>query len=231
MPYKVLVDDNFHYMDESERYELAEFESWEAAATASKRIVDEFLNSAFRPGMTAQELYKAYIGFGEDPFIVSDDAADDSRRFSAWSYAQRRCAQICQPDPCLTQYKNLARQHWKEFLPKRYAELKQAGELDPAVTRAAELTDQEMAAAVDAGIPLDQAWEGIKGHYLLLKPEPEEPDEDDNPNRAFWLLSRAIHQEAQLVLEGKLDVAARVAELNNEERYEEATKLYHQSAD
>lgn len=99
MPYKVLVDDNFHYMDESERYELAEFESWEDAFTASKRIVDAFLESAFRPSMTAQELYKTYIWFGEDPFIVSTGAAD-SRRFSAWSYAERRCAQICQPDPC-----------------------------------------------------------------------------------------------------------------------------------
>jgi hypothetical protein len=74
-------------MYESERYELGEFTTWEAAVAASKQIVDEFLVSSYRPGMTAKELYEGYVGFGEDPFIISVTTTDDSRRFSAWSYA------------------------------------------------------------------------------------------------------------------------------------------------
>ena len=56
MAYKVLVDDNYHYMDESKRYELGEFHSYEEAVAASKRIVDEYLLTSHRPGMTAQQL-------------------------------------------------------------------------------------------------------------------------------------------------------------------------------
>ena len=94
--YKVLVDDNYDHMDESQRYELGEFTTWEAAVAASKQIIDNFLVSSYRPGMTAKELYRGYVGFGEDPFIVSASTHDDSLRFSAWSYAEERCVQLCQ---------------------------------------------------------------------------------------------------------------------------------------
>ena len=36
--------------------------------------------------MTAKELYTAYLGFGEDPYIVGENI-----RFSAWEYAKERC--------------------------------------------------------------------------------------------------------------------------------------------
>jgi hypothetical protein len=39
--YRVFVDDNFHYMDPDERYELGSFEDCESAVAACKRIVDE----------------------------------------------------------------------------------------------------------------------------------------------------------------------------------------------
>ena len=43
MTYKVFVDDNFHYMDESERYVSGEYESYDVVVTACKAIVDEFI--------------------------------------------------------------------------------------------------------------------------------------------------------------------------------------------
>ena len=97
MSYKVLVDDNFHYMDESERYTLGEFPTLDAAIAASTKIVDEYLLSAYRPGVTAQELAHSYFTFGEDPFIV--DTQDNTRGalFSAWDYARRRCDEMCMP--------------------------------------------------------------------------------------------------------------------------------------
>ena len=91
MSYRVLVDDNFHYMDESERYQLGEFDTLEAAVAACKRIVDEFLISNYRPGMTAAELHEQYAFFGEDPFIYTEGTVP----FSARDYASERVEQIC----------------------------------------------------------------------------------------------------------------------------------------
>ena len=92
MKYTVVVEDNFHYMDESERYTHGVFESAAAALAAAKALVDADLNSLYRPGMTADELYRQYESFGSDPFIVTEDR---SCQFSAWTYARERCRQTC----------------------------------------------------------------------------------------------------------------------------------------
>jgi len=93
MSFKVVVADNFHYQDESKHYELGTFPSLEVAVQASKRIVDEYLASAYEPSMSEAELYHSYVSFGEDPFIVSADAK--GVLFSAWTYAKERCAAMC----------------------------------------------------------------------------------------------------------------------------------------
>jgi len=54
--YTVFVDDNFHYMDESERYRQGVYETVEEAVAACKGIVDEFLQSANEPGTTSDSL-------------------------------------------------------------------------------------------------------------------------------------------------------------------------------
>jgi hypothetical protein len=86
-----MVDDNFHYMDESERYEHEVFATAEEAIAACKRIVDEHLEHSFKPGVAEQELYESYTMFGEDPFVVPVDSADEAVHFSAWDYARERC--------------------------------------------------------------------------------------------------------------------------------------------
>ena len=88
--FKVMVDDNFHYMDESERYELGEFDSLEEAITACQRRVDGDLRSMFNSEDSAEDLYKRYTSFGEDPFIVATGPTDDKVAFSAWDYAKER---------------------------------------------------------------------------------------------------------------------------------------------
>ena len=90
-PCRVLVDENYHYQDVDERYELGAFATCEQAMGACRRIVDEFLHTTYRPGMTGEELWRAYVGFGEDPFVVS---ADPACRFSAWTYARERCREL-----------------------------------------------------------------------------------------------------------------------------------------
>jgi hypothetical protein len=97
MTYKVFIDDNFHYMDESERYELGEFPTLDAAIAASRKIVDEYLLSAYKPGMTAHALYRSYTSFGEDPFIVAVSSNETGVLFSAWDYAKSRCDELCTP--------------------------------------------------------------------------------------------------------------------------------------
>jgi hypothetical protein len=93
-PYKVLVDDNFHYIDESERYTHGQFDTLEAAIAACKRIVDASLDEEFRPGITAERLLSRYTSFGLDPFVVGADVG--SVPFSAWEYAKARCPEIVQ---------------------------------------------------------------------------------------------------------------------------------------
>ena len=82
--YTVYVDDNFHYMDESERYKLGEFDDCAAAIAACKRIVDEFLLSNFGG---CEDVCATYTMFGDDPFILTDDPAC---KFSARDYARER---------------------------------------------------------------------------------------------------------------------------------------------
>lgn len=90
--YQVFVDDNYHYRDEDERYKLGDFAIYEEALNVCKAIVDEFLQANYKPGVTAEQLYKNYVGFGEDPFIVGEPSPFP---FSAWDYAKKRCSQIC----------------------------------------------------------------------------------------------------------------------------------------
>ncbi len=89
--YSVYVDDNFHYMDESERYKLDTFETCEEAVAACMKIVDEFLDEGFKEGKSFRELMEQYLFFGEDPFIISKDK---TCFFSARDYARKRCLEL-----------------------------------------------------------------------------------------------------------------------------------------
>jgi hypothetical protein len=95
MAYRLLVDDNYHYMDESERYAVGEFSTLNAAIEAAKKIVDDYLLSAYKKGMTAQELCASYASFGEDPFIMKTPIHEDGILFSARDFARLRCDEIC----------------------------------------------------------------------------------------------------------------------------------------
>ena len=59
--YKVLINDNAHYMDESERSDYGVFGDADGAIAACKEIVDDELNTMWKPGTTAKELYELYV--------------------------------------------------------------------------------------------------------------------------------------------------------------------------
>jgi hypothetical protein len=98
--YKVMVDDNFHYMEEEDRREQGVYETLEQAIAVCRGIVDRSLAGEHTPGMSAEDLYNRYVGFGDDPFIVVLDGADESAKFSAWSYAKERCRVMCEKRRC-----------------------------------------------------------------------------------------------------------------------------------
>ena len=93
--YRVLIDDNFHYMDSSERREQGTYETVEEALAVCRRIVDRLLAQNYEPGISAEALFEHYVSFGEDPFIVVLDGVDDRAKFSGWSYAKERCRAMC----------------------------------------------------------------------------------------------------------------------------------------
>ncbi len=95
MPYVVMVDDNFHYMDESERYRAGEYATAEEAIARCRAIVDDYLAEALKieGNRDATKLYESYVMFGEDPFVVAVDA--ERVDFSAWGYAKARCVELC----------------------------------------------------------------------------------------------------------------------------------------
>jgi hypothetical protein len=92
--YKVLIDDNFHFMDESERTDHGVFANADGAIAACKEIVDDELHRMLKRGTTAKELYRLYVAFGPDPFVVPLNPKDPDVEFSAWTYAKKRCKDL-----------------------------------------------------------------------------------------------------------------------------------------
>jgi hypothetical protein len=91
-PYTVRVAENSHYLDESEAYDQGTYPTLEAAEAACRKIVDDFLAANRTPDMNAEELFKRYATFGEDPYVIGSGA--EASRFSAWDYARRRCTEL-----------------------------------------------------------------------------------------------------------------------------------------
>jgi hypothetical protein len=94
--YRVMVDDNFDYMDEEDRWELGSFATAQDAIAACRALVEKDLAHHFKPGMAAAELYELYVAAGYDPFIVGTPG-EPKVTFSAWEYAKRRAEDICSP--------------------------------------------------------------------------------------------------------------------------------------
>ena len=92
MTFTVFVDDNGHYRDEPARYRKGDYATWDEAVTICREMVDDYLASAHRPGMSADDLFRNYTAFGEDPFVVP---VPDGLAWSSWDYARARCDEIC----------------------------------------------------------------------------------------------------------------------------------------
>ena len=98
--FEVFVDDNYHYMDEDERYSGGEFDYYEEAIEYCIGKVDNFLRECYKPGIKAEDLYDHYLHFGEDPFIRINNEADKEiveiiKKYSSRDYAKKQSIDMC----------------------------------------------------------------------------------------------------------------------------------------
>jgi hypothetical protein len=93
--YIVMVDDNYHFMDTDYRSKDGEYDTEEEAIARCKEIVEVSCGKRPRKGLSAEELYSGWMGYGEDPFIVSNAALKTG--FSARKYAKEYCRKIVTP--------------------------------------------------------------------------------------------------------------------------------------
>ena len=94
--YRVMVDDNFHYMDEEERTEHGTFATADEALLATRGIVEASLRGLCTAQMTAADLLAQYALYGDDPFVVALDGAP-AIEFSARDYAQAFAPTLISP--------------------------------------------------------------------------------------------------------------------------------------
>ena len=93
--YNVIVADNFHYMDPSHHWKQGSYETCEQAIAVCRCIVERSIAASYKPGISADALFKNYVSFGDDPFVVSTDYSELPVNFSAREYAAERCRAMC----------------------------------------------------------------------------------------------------------------------------------------
>jgi hypothetical protein len=91
--YRLRVYDNFHYGDTSEAYDYGQFETYELALIAAKKMVESSLRHEFKQGISEDELLAAFSFYGDDPIIVPSDP--NRERFSARDYAHEIAGKVC----------------------------------------------------------------------------------------------------------------------------------------
>ena len=93
------------------------------------------------------------------------------------------------------------RQHWKEFQPTKYAELKKSGKLEEALKAAANLTYQAMNTLIDSGIPQHEAWMQTREQYLLLPDENKDKDEKEIENPVYDAIMQSKEDRPRILNE------------------------------
>jgi hypothetical protein len=87
-PWRVMVSDNFDFMDEDEPSSCAgSYPTYEEALARAKGIVEASIGNS--QGTTAEEIYDHYMSFGDDAFILAPAGIKQPEPlFSSWTYAE-----------------------------------------------------------------------------------------------------------------------------------------------
>lgn len=87
----------------------------------------------------------------------------------------------------LSRWATLAKAHWKEFQPTRYAMLVEDGTLDEEANAAARLTYEALKDEMQTGLDQESAWERVRELYLF--PPAEETEDEPMPeNLAYQVI-------------------------------------------
>jgi hypothetical protein len=85
--WRVLIIDNFHMHDADEHYEIGGFPSLEAAREYCRRFNHASLEHCRKPSMSAEDLVKQWLSFGEAASVIGDPepmaSVDMVRSFAA----------------------------------------------------------------------------------------------------------------------------------------------------
>ena len=90
-------------------------------------------------------------------------------------------------------------EHWKEFLPNKYAALKEAGMLNSEALKAAEMTLDEEAQLIAQGFPPEAAWEVVREKYVFqpewedYEGEEDETDYEEPPESEGYRLNLELN--------------------------------------
>lgn len=89
--FKVIVDDNYHYMDKSERYTVGSYATLEEAIEKCKEITVESLEHFYEEGIAPKDLSAQWAMFGEDPYIFGGKGSVpfSARKFITTELCQR----------------------------------------------------------------------------------------------------------------------------------------------
>jgi len=71
--YEVRVDDNYHYMDASERYAVGSYDSLEKAIEKCKEITIKSLQDLCEKDISPEKLSAQWSMFGEDPYVFGGE--------------------------------------------------------------------------------------------------------------------------------------------------------------
>ena len=89
-PFKVFVDDNWQFMDDSERYTLGEYKTYEEAVEACKVFINESLEEALDDESKGNlGIYGRFCLAGDDPWIRP--VPEGKKRFSGSEYVLQWC--------------------------------------------------------------------------------------------------------------------------------------------
>lgn len=92
----------------------------------------------------------------------------------------------------------MARRHWKEWLPNRWAALQASGQTEAAVLAAAQAAQKEKQALMRAGSQEHEADEVVRAQFILLPPELEA----ENPDPEL----EAKEQEYQAMMQEQAEI-------------------------
>ena len=76
------------------------------------------------------------------------------------------------------QYTKMALEHWREWRPRAYKEMQEAGTLNKRAQDASKAAAKQVADLMAAGAQQHEAEEIVLPQYILLLPEEREDEED-----------------------------------------------------